>query len=72
MLKLDDTPITKDDAVASGLPVGAAESETAKKKVRTDFGFGTQHWGKTNLEKIQFGQYTTSTYIQRTWKGEAT
>jgi hypothetical protein len=43
--ELDDTTITKDDAVASGLPVGAAESEPAKKKVRTDFGFGAQRWG---------------------------
>jgi hypothetical protein len=30
------------NAVASELPVGEAESEPAKKKVRTDFGFGAQ------------------------------
>ena len=38
-------PPTEDDAVASGLPVGAAGSEPAKKKVRTDFGFGAERWG---------------------------
>jgi hypothetical protein len=42
--ELDDAP-TKKDAVASGLPVGAAESEPANKKARTDFGFGTQRSG---------------------------
>jgi hypothetical protein len=44
--ELDDTPSsTKDDAVASELPVGVAESEPAKKKVRMDFGLGAQYWG---------------------------
>jgi hypothetical protein len=38
-------PPTEDNAVASGLPVNAAESEPAKKKARTDFGFGAKRWG---------------------------
>jgi hypothetical protein len=42
-LESDAAP-TKEDDVASRLPFGAAE-EPAKKKAKTDFGFGAQRWG---------------------------
>jgi hypothetical protein len=67
--ELDDSTPVKDDVVASGLPVGAAESEPVKKKVRMDFGFGAQWWGNQLGGNPVWTMHSSSTSIQRTWKG---